>query len=873
MIRIETQIHAYRQGHQLLSASTRLSKEDQAVIDRLSDMAGPLRPGEVFDPYLSAYPLPSGKWYVLARTCQDLDVSRAGCVRTFSLLIPRAVWSSASGLRDFMELINPKAIPDNAKPIVIRTLRISPLPMVRDFQGSELMEALFLEEGGPVVVFDVAEAELVTVRLLTSLWPSIRMEFCVSTFALSPRRIEGRDFNLVFAPGDARPRFADWPGRRIDGLAAKGPRHRWTNSIVDRVFREDCPRLLIDSKRNLVGLDRGSDASVLRISLMWDDLLDRVEEAPLAALGLLDIVSSGVVNDIEAIRTLEPVLAKAADRAVVYLTTSEAWDFLAAMVRKLHRMQVKIDGRAVGTASRVLASKDPGGVISVLEQSNSNGEFDDLLPYLARGVADSVKACSERALLGARPETLGRLVCTGQFFAEMVVSTRSLVGRLGDVLRELSGTLFDDVRGAVLPLLNENAQFAAILPLISSLDDESLVEKVRQLGDVNKFEATMFMEPLVSRAREVGAIARLRETLLAFPVTDNRNSFLRFSLTGSVEDVVWLLEQEHLDPITTGHFLVAILRESNAEQFGAIIGNRAIAPTVLENVPLDASDVLKRALLTTSLPLADHMHNTLRLLPISHGQDGVELASMALERCLESPFGDDEVNTIGILLRVVGNDLDGPRVFHRGLKRRVATGIVNRNIVAFERAPDNARIRILQCIDDLARALERRYTVDLDDAGARAFAQLVLDASDVDSKAVLRASEKVLPILLRAGDKPVSGVIAAMFPFIYRELSKEELSPSLFHLMLFVDWDRCKTARRKLVNAFLSSDVWSPSDLALTACRCMDVDRILKRTAKSDGGDAYIRRLEGDLEYLPIDCRGLAVDSIARIRLESSDLC
>ena len=87
MIIVERQVHGYRQGHQLLAASAQLPKEDQSVIDRLSDVAGPLRPRERFESYLTAYPLPSGESFVLARTWQDLTVARAGCVRTLSLIL------------------------------------------------------------------------------------------------------------------------------------------------------------------------------------------------------------------------------------------------------------------------------------------------------------------------------------------------------------------------------------------------------------------------------------------------------------------------------------------------------------------------------------------------------------------------------------------------------------------------------------------------------------------------------------------------------------------------------------------------------------------------------------------------------------------
>ena len=50
---LDQQLHGYRNGHQLLSSSAKLSKADQDLVDRLSDVAGPLRPGEHFDSYLT----------------------------------------------------------------------------------------------------------------------------------------------------------------------------------------------------------------------------------------------------------------------------------------------------------------------------------------------------------------------------------------------------------------------------------------------------------------------------------------------------------------------------------------------------------------------------------------------------------------------------------------------------------------------------------------------------------------------------------------------------------------------------------------------------------------------------------------------------
>lgn len=870
VLRIESQIHGYREGHQMLSASASLSKHDQLLIDRLSDMAGPLRPGEMFEPYLSGYPLPSRDYYVLARTVQDLEVSRAGCVRTWSLLIPRTVWSSATGIKVFVDLLDPGLFPLEAHEVVISDQEISPLPPVEDLGATDLVEAVFLEEGAPVAAFGVSEPELVVVRLLTSLWPGVRARFSVSTFALSPRKIQGQNFDLVFSPRDARPKFSNWSGRRVDWRVERKARHPWTSRIVERVFNAPFPRLLEEGKHDLIESEQRGGTGALRIALMWEDLLRQVERSPSAALGLLDIASSGMVDSVEAYRTVEPLLARAAKRAVSDLPVSDAWDFLGAMVRKLDRNPLNGGMDAVGEASVELAGRDPSGAVLLLDRKNTNGDVDTILRWIAMGLARSFDNAAERALLRGSPDTLARLICAESPLAERIVNTPLLGQRLSDVLPILSSTLFDDVKRVILPLLLEDAQLEIVRVVLATLDESDLLEMVQKLSDTNDFRATTFMDPIVDRARELGAIEPLRDCLVSVPVSESRDLFIYSTIAPSVEDFIWLLEGEELEGQTVESFVANILRGADDEQFEILLSDDRIGASVLSRLSLEASDVLNRAIVEVDLCLPVYLSTTLRLLLVIEGERRVELALKALERCLARKFDGDEVNTICMLLGAVGSGLDGEWVVRCGLRRRVSASICNRNLLAFDRAPDTARKRILTSIDELARILERRYNVDLDAHGATACAHLMLDASIIHPDAVLKASGRILPMLLRSTRKPVSILVAATFPFVYLELAKEDVRPSLLGIMLFVDWDRCKTARRKLVGAFLDSSVWAPGDLALTACRCLDVDRILKRTAKSFGGDAYLERMELDLERLPEDCEKLTVETMKTIKDQSS---
>jgi len=220
----------------------------------------------------------------------------------------------------------------------------SPLSPVPEFRAKELMEAMFLEDTKPVAVFDAPDPELVALRLLTALWPSIRARFAFSTFALSPRKVEGRFFDLVFAPKDAKPRFSDWPGRRVDGQATHDARHRWTGTM---------------------------------------------DRAPTAALGLLDIANSRMSSNPSVALELVPLLRSATQRAITTLSESEVWDYISALVRKMRGVYSQRDFGFVFDAVEQLARLHPAGAIALLGVEDQSGAIDTLVPAVAAGIEEN----------------------------------------------------------------------------------------------------------------------------------------------------------------------------------------------------------------------------------------------------------------------------------------------------------------------------------------------------------------------------------------------------------------------------------------------------------------------------------------------------
>ena len=864
---VETQVHGYRRGHELLASSAELPKDDQSVIDRLSDVAGPLRPNERFEPYLSGYPLPSGTRYVLARTWQDLTVARAGCVRTLSLIIPLPDWADAPALAPFLDQLDPNVFPEEASAVVraLSTTLRPPAP-APGFQGGELLEALFLEEPKPVAVFDASAPEQVAVRIIAAMWAAIRRNFSFSTFARSPRRIEGRYFDLVFAPKEARSKFTDWPGRRVDGRADHGERHRWTGTLVQRVFEDPLPRLLRDDEIALVGRYDADSAAALRIALLWNELLGKIDRTPTAALGLLDIANSRRSWNPATMSAMDPAIASAVRAAFETLTDSEMWDFISAIAKKMQGRTMHEGRRSVSSVATELAARAPEGAVALVDRSVAGDAIADLMTSIGDGLAIGARTHATDLLVGARPETLGRLIAASDALARLVSDTPPLVDRAETVLRQLDPELLARVRNRLLPLLVEDRQLPAARPLIDTLDAGALAEEVRYLASVNDFAAPGFYDAIESRARACGEIRQLRDVLLHQRPSPHRNAFVQTTLRSSPEDASWVLADARLDEDLKKRLLLKLLRAADPEQFVRIVSDEGVRDGVLEIASPEITDILRRMLAGASLPPEVHTGVALRIIPMLDPGEALSLAKETLGGRLRSTPAGAEIDTIVQLLALIGQDLDGGWAAREGLES-VPAIVASRNLKAFDAAPTPVRRQFLEAIDEISRILAERYPLDLDADAFGACSRLLLDSAHIAAATALRAAGRLLPGLMMSRWEPVSELVAAAFPMVYRELAKEDDVPDLLKFIPFVDWDRCKSARRQLVSTFMSSS-WRPGDLALTACRCFDVAKILRRTAKTYGGDAYIERIAADLSRLPDPCRELIESTLSAIRAD-----
>ena len=856
MLTVDQQLHGYRQGHQLLVSTLNLDKIDQDLVDRLSDVAGPLRPGEIFTPYLTGYPLPSGSRYVLARTWQDLKATRAGCVRTISLFIRIRDWATALTLSPFLAMLDgawPVSVPANVDADE-RAEHSLPLPPLTEFRPVELVEALFLEDRKPIVMFDVPNPELVTKRLITALWPALRSRFAFSTFALSPRKLYERSFDLVFAPKDARPRFVDWDGRRIDGRETSvAARHKWTEAIVASVFVSDVPKLLGGQGLPLLVADESGSEEALRIAILWNELHDKLNSTPWALLGLLDIANTREKRNVAAIRGLEPALAQAASQAVATMPGPEAWAFLDAMTRKLGDLPIApLSTNAIRAATIDLAAKDPVRAIEAVSQAEDRGLAEILVRSAGDGDSQSLTEEVTAALVDAPASTLVRLLLASPALAERALSgPTDLPAALARALHSVDTTLLEEVERKLLRLLVEERHAEAAAAIIEGLDRGKLLAEVQHLYDVNRLATAAFFPLIAKQAHKIGAASDLRDAVVALGIESGVDRLLAATLRPTADDVAWLVDRSELDERRRSALLLGLLRSASPAELRVILSDQELIKRVIVLLGDEAQsgDVLRQLVLNVPMPIGMQVSNVLRLFAVTSGQEAIELANTTLERCLRETFGGDETTTISTLLGAVGQNLNGPWLVRRGLDRDVQAEIASRNLVAFEMAPPAARMRILEAVEEIAQTIQGRYVLDLSAQAVEACAAIFCSARTVDSGALLRASIQLLPFLLKARQKPASPLIAAVFPPVYRELRRGAEVPDIFRLFIFIDWDRCKTARHELVDAFMTS-TWRPVDLGLAAVRAGDAVRILKRVAHHGGGGRFMETIERDLRSI-----------------------
>ena len=854
----DQQLHGYRQGHQLLSSTVRLPKADQDLIDRLSDVAGPLSPGERFAPYLTLYPLPSETHYVVARTWQDFEAPRAGCVRTRSVLVPMAEWQEMQDVASIVAVATEAGADQPAERRALAAVAAL-LPQVDPLQGTELIEAMFLEERAPIVVFDAEKPEPLALRLATALWPGFRRTFSMSTFARSPRTIGRRSFDLVFASKEARSRFTDWKGRRIDGRKRGPARHPWSAPIVAQILIASVPSLKSLDALGEMSSDGVGSESALRVSLLWDDLRRKLPSSPTAALGMLDIANTRKVRQVDLIRELEPALAHSASMATTTMEAEDAWRYLGALIQKLEGLSPSMSvTKSIRTAAVDLASRHPLETVEVLSSLNVEPQRELLVSAAADGLARSLNHDVAELLSRLDGDDLLDLLFASASLAEGTIGRFPIfASALAAALRTADVGVRAKARRRLLGLLVDDRHVEPARLLIGDLDTNGLIKEAAHVHAVNGLSSSEIRSVLVERARTLQADAALRDAVSVMGASAGGDALVEATLRQTPADLNWLLATRALKQDRRIELIRSLLAAAPPLQLRSMLADQStLGRTVASLNAADEADadLLSRIAYNVTMPPRDYVALVVALLPHLNGGVGTQLIGKAIELALPQEPGELPSAVIDRLLSGAGDRLNGGRVMRVGLQRGVSPAAASRNLAAFGRAPAAARQSLLAGIEEMATAITGRHRLDIGTDAAEAAARLLWDSESVTANGFIHAAAILLPFALNDRREPASPLIAAAFPPVYRELAKDSAFDFLSYVFVFLDWDKCKSARRRLIDAFVHSE-WRISDIATAAVRAGDPVRILGRIARERGGETVLRDLIVNLKQVPNEVR------------------
>ena len=871
-MQIDQQQHGYVRGHRLLGSSIKLGERDQDVVDSLSDLSSSLAPGEICPPYLTGYPLPSGSHYVLARTWYDESSSRSGCVLTHSLFIQMEAWTSHPSPGNLVRLLT---LFEKQKRRTLPTVpetrdELAPAPgPVPCSRCISLTEALFLDERAPVVWFNVDLAEAAAMRVVHVLWPTARREFSFCTFALRPRSIGGRNFDLIVAPPYSRSRFANWSGYQVESSRSPIAQNRWTERLARSVFEDETPSLSVEDDLGILSSSKEPRSfEQLRLALLWSELKDKAEYSPNAALGLIDILAVADIDPNLSRQRANSVLGTVVPNIPKSLPQLDALHLLEILAQKV-QFSFRSDngfeesGNTFRRSAQRIAGLNPQ-VASAEIPITGYHQMHLLGRSLRLGIVDTLaEAKSNNALISyIKPSTdddLADLLSSSTTVSENVMSMNDeedgdLLIRTAEICSKSRGKMREKLRERLLPLIVGTEHLPVFGAIVTRKDRLSPTEIIRPLlsspllrgGTLDDILASAF---LPERSRE------LRDTLLSTHVCPDslllktlqypsdviellsddrldrhRRTALVSSWVSSI-DVVELERMAHHDP-RVGRLVLDAMSAEMDDKTIAVQTAR-----ILPHLGLSPSSLVEQTMLVAEHLDTKTLEGVLReLLP--EILDAVATNNVDLVT-LEGLLAKKEFNAAvhSLSSRKILDAILPPRQQKR---RRAAQGL---RLAA--RLTGQLRRAVLRRFEEFSsRMVSARPNLSAQDF--EIWASLADEFIEDPSWDPTSGAAICLTYAFERTDLQSSALVRSTFPRVYRAVSSPRYVfgiPTIFDLL---GRDRSDDLRVQLIGAFLESD-WPPGDLLKTALAAGAGSKILDRLRGTSKGRRYIRAMEKDL--------------------------
>lgn len=364
-------VHRYRNGHELVASSCSLSKDSLDLVDRLSDLSGSPDDESRVPSYLTGYPIERERLFAFARTWPDLTAPRSGCVVTHTLLVPIEYWEKCPAPfalgQLFSEPRDPSSVGEYSVPLSLAGESLAPQPVLpeRDHQ-LDFVEKFFSDAAPPLVWFETERAEEICASAIGAAWPSLRRSLSFCTYALQPRLVAEREFDLMFAPSSASIRF-----RSV--LAVSEPVteriEKWQESWSRAIFQGASPPEALTSVREFLPPRR----EAVRLGYRLDELRRRGPEHPFAFIGAFDIVEQLATDAASATALKAAMFAEATLSARAIRDSRERLRYLRLLRERAERAAVAHSelGNETTIAMKAIASEAPEDFVAELLEATS----------------------------------------------------------------------------------------------------------------------------------------------------------------------------------------------------------------------------------------------------------------------------------------------------------------------------------------------------------------------------------------------------------------------------------------------------------------------------------------------------------------------
>lgn len=207
IIKLQQALFGYRDGHNLLVASTALDPRARQFLATITDSSGPEN-NKGFEGAFTGLPVPETDFYALFRTWPAPEMPRPGCVWSHVILIQLADLARIPFLFRLGKFCSRPSVPIDATRYEEQL--VLDVAKAEESTGGDsdprrlhcLVRALYDHPEAGVVILDEESSswEKPVFEVWAQQWPRLRREFAFSTGSLSDRRLAGIPFDLQIAP-------------------------------------------------------------------------------------------------------------------------------------------------------------------------------------------------------------------------------------------------------------------------------------------------------------------------------------------------------------------------------------------------------------------------------------------------------------------------------------------------------------------------------------------------------------------------------------------------------------------------------------------------------------------------------------------------